>query len=929
MRQPSPPRLEVLGKHFTGSVEHKGSKEAHTTRAADAAAFARDPKKSVRAVGTSVPTNKKATTSSTEATTSTVQPSPTQQTAPQSPSRHQQAHGSTTEKAKRPATAVARSSNSNNAIELSLVRNLKQQIACLDAQLRVVKQQQDAATRSHARKAHPAEGEVVGTHTEDALFAESVERRLKGVALPLPHRERVHHVDVAAEGHANNACYFEINRLRSIPEPYQLERSALQHNVESLTKDIEGLQSLVFDVGRQRDAMAAEIVQFRSALREEQAEHEAMAAECATMLRLVESERALRCAAENDAGAHAQGRALNGRPGGADLAVVDAVSQRDYYKLQSDRMKASAAREKARADSLAAALLQERGRSSAQEKQLCGALDRIALMETREHQLAVYYASLSSRFVTVSAMLRHVLDVVPEDLLHERRVPSPDRAVLTGEAAGAGEEVTLGEVRETLAAWQEEALSNAAQLTESATAAKTTPNVDWSEAEKATAHALALKPENEGDHRPETAAATLRPTSAIEDETAPAAAIKEEDSKLLSMTSAPDVVAVPTVSPITRAGEEAADVSKSAQAIAKEPFGFPQHEADPVTPSPVDGALGVSAQQNDSAQPSGPFALPPPPQSSLDGKDEMASAGAGELATAVTEAGSTVAPRMPAVADPHAAAKPSAADPNPPAEEAEGTREKEEAQQEETAALPPPLQPSLLLEEKEAAATETPPPKEDGAAAAAPSSSLAGIDETSNSSTLGDEVEVSESFSAAPPNDAPTGGERTVTPSKPPAFSLRVDDKEAESAEEHQAKSEANTAPVPTDDAAPQPPPPPPPAATAVPPPPLVAVVPSLPTFTVSSPPPPAHSVAVSVPPPPPPGSAAVPLPPGAVSLPEMPSSTLPAPPPPPSAVVPTCAPPAAPAPPTLEQQLSQLDARIEAQNAALTELVQRHTESA
>lgn len=494
------------------------------------------------------------------------------------------------------APAAARGSN---AIELSLVRNLKQQIACLEAQQRVMKQQQDAAARAHVCK---TAGKATDGASSHADHYDATAPRVRGVTLPLPHAERVRHVDAAAGAETTtvpNACDAEVSRLRRIPEAYQLERSALQHDVESLTKDIEGLQSLALDVGRERDVMAAEVVQLRAALRESQAEHAAMAAECATTLRLFEAEQALRRAAENDATAYAQSRPPStSAPGSTEFTTVDAVSQRDYYRLQSDRFRAALAREKARAETLAAALLQERGRCSTQEKQLCSALDRIALMEKREHQLAVYYQSLSARFVTVSAMLRHVLDVVPEELLQAQRIPSPERAEGGGEAL-AKEEVTLREVREILTAWHAEVLANAAQLRESSVAAATTaPSNDDAEGVKRNGSSEAV------------------PTNEEQED-----AVADEYGSSHSRTPAPDMMAAAPSSPV----EEKSDTVAVGTPVAGPVPPLPPTVSVPVPPPPPSISVPappppptVSVPVPPPSPPSGvvvppPSFLPPPP----------------------------------------------------------------------------------------------------------------------------------------------------------------------------------------------------------------------------------------------------------------------------------------------------------------------------
>ncbi|KAG5500430.1 hypothetical protein JKF63_03523 [Porcisia hertigi] len=332
----------------------------------------------------------------------------------------------------------------STAVEVSLVHNLKRQIACLEAQLRVLKQQQDAVSRADHHYNAPQSGEPTG----DAETAELA--RLEGFEPPLPHRERSPLADVAV-GIVKTAEPPDaaVLRMRRIPEAYQTERSVLLHNIESLTKDVEGLQSLVLHVGRQRDLTAAEVVDLRTALREAKVENDTIAAEFAATLQLLETEQALRRAAEESARQISTGVISHGR----NMAVSDAISQRDYYKLQAERTAGALAREKARSHAFSSALQRDREAARILETQLCAALDRIAFMQRREGALALYNQQLRDRFVTISATLRHVLDVVPNDVLQCRRVPSPERGAAGQPEAAA---MTMEELRDTLDAWHQE-----------------------------------------------------------------------------------------------------------------------------------------------------------------------------------------------------------------------------------------------------------------------------------------------------------------------------------------------------------------------------------------------------------------------------------------------------------------------------------------
>lgn len=926
------PFLEVSGKSLTGRVEHSKLQQSQTGGAAKRC------KTPLAVFGTGITSNKNA------ASESAAVPA-------RSPRTSSLSHTPAGDKAKRVATAVS-VPHGGNVLEMSLVHNLKQQIACLEAQLRVARQQHDVAARANTRRASRGGGGAAETSNADASSRdEGRERCAIGVALSLPHHERVRHVDavVGVHGDAAGAAEDEVQRLRSIPAEYQIERAALQHNVESLTKDVEGLQSLALHVGRERDVMAAEVVQFRTALRDSKTEHEAMASECAATLQLLEAERALRRAAEDDAAAYARGgpaASLNAS-GAGDAATADAVSQRNYYQLQCERFKASVAREKARADSLAAALLEERGRCASLEKQLCSALDRVGLMESREHQLAVYYQNLSARFVTLSAMLRHVLDVVPEDLV--KRQQSPHRA---GDAAAADDAVSLSEVRETLTAWHEEVLSNAVQLKALVAEKASEQTESKSVASEAAATAggavptvvvalpLSPLPDYAADAQTPPlplSAAPATPTPALE---------RQEDSGIGmsgsngSATSAPDIMAVATVATITRHSEDEPILLKPFEKPEKGVLVAAQQYGDAAVAEAASAAcaapLALAAAPAESppastadltAAAGTPIAIPPAlynwasvseptPVKSERAEETMPKNDEGDDVAVVEAEGSgdNASGEAPIAAG--GEDKPDAAATAPFDPFAEATGEFEASQ---SATLPP-----RAVEAEESVPAQTASP----AAAALPTSainvpSLATAPESSSEEEREAAGEDEEALLASPsdkdvahPSSPPAEAESApiADPASPSGAAAGT---EAE-AEEHSppvrssSATESRTVGVDNADASATPDGP----APSDPPPPLAAVVPPPPPLSVFVPPPPPPTFAVPVPLP------VVPLPPGGVSVP-------PPPPPPPAAVVPASGPPTAPTPPTLEEQLAALDARIEAQNASLADLVQRHKDTA
>ncbi|KAK7200962.1 hypothetical protein NESM_000155500 [Novymonas esmeraldas] len=848
------------------------------------------------------------------------------------------AAGRTTHSTARRSSRRVSPSSRSLTVEASLVQNLKQQIACLEAQLRVTRQQQDAIARSHRRldtsrddAPAPAPAAEGGVPAEEDAAAPGPEVRLS-----LPHAKRVRGEDAAAaapaagDGHSDDAA--TVARLRTYPAAYQTERGALLLNIESLAKDVEGLHSLVLHLGRERDLMVAEVVDFRAALRESETERDALAAEHSATQRMLVAEQALRRAAEESA---ARGAVTTAPHSAAGLAAADVTSQRDYYKLQTERMTEALVRAKARAHTLLGALQWERDGAKALERQLCSALDRIAMMERRGEALAAYYQQLSARFVTISATLRHVLDAVPHELLQQRQVPSPERTP-TGGAAGSEEAVaavTLGELRDTVEAWEAEVTAEAAQMrraTETITSKTqaafscSTPTATPAASASASASAAASNGGN-GDAPPTLGDATTAPPPPPPPTTEGLVRGGGDPPALMQLTRR---TVLPThggtsSAPAGGAGAAPAQTTPTVAAFMEGTMG---HIASPVrgagsekeaaAKGPMAGAVLAeqlygrrsSALRLSSESAEGTSGTAPTDDSAPSTQEARRCewAGGREHTAAASAPMESEESSLPTGPDSETVAQTATSQETPltvhtvafglvgavltldadadPAQGCDGPGAAAES------ASGPPA--SGMAETEEGAGVDV--------AVDPTSSSLEQLDVSSGEAGVGGtpsqpqppDACVGPSAEAA--SDAHADG-AVLSPTPPPATDETGHG--APSSPDSSGGAAVREASAPTT---------PPPSATVPPPP------------AASAPPPPSAAV------PPPPPSAAVPPPPAVSAPPPPPSATVPLPPP--AAVVPSAAPPAPPAPPSLTEKLAQLDARIDAQEAALAELVRRHT---
>lgn len=259
------------------------------------------------------------------------------------------------------------------SVELSLVENLKKQIGFLEAQVVCLKRQQDmAATGAATPKARRA--------TED------------GVSSAAP---RIAIEDPLRPGSSG---------LAKVPESYQAEIVSLQLNLERVLCDCEALQQQRRHYDEERHVMADEICELRTALRA-----------AAQSLAAAEAERQ---AALEALGAEQAGRRLleeqlaGGGPAAAKAApeLTDVLHQKEYFKLQADRLRTQEAVTSARCAAVVTALEVERAESKGLEAQLCAALDRVGELESHEKRMQAFYTRLGGRFITTAATLRRVLE---------------------------------------------------------------------------------------------------------------------------------------------------------------------------------------------------------------------------------------------------------------------------------------------------------------------------------------------------------------------------------------------------------------------------------------------------------------------------------------------------------------------------------------
>ncbi|CCW62371.1 unnamed protein product [Phytomonas sp. EM1] len=266
--------------------------------------------------------------------------------------------------------------------EYSLVENLKQQIACLEAQVLCLKRQ----------KQYP-----------DPHCSSSLITTLKKVKATKDTKNSVndllpcHYEPLLVESHP----------LNNASERDQTELFTLQFNLRRVMTDWETLQEMFLNLKHEKEIMATEIVELRMALREVENEKHCVEKKFEALMNASEAEQRKQRLLE-DHQMHIKGDTLTSAT--LTSGLTNAIHQRDYYKVQFERTKSSEALLHAHVGALKDIVEANRVAQATAEIQLCEALDRIEELESRDAHWRRLISELGNNFINVSAVLRSVMD---------------------------------------------------------------------------------------------------------------------------------------------------------------------------------------------------------------------------------------------------------------------------------------------------------------------------------------------------------------------------------------------------------------------------------------------------------------------------------------------------------------------------------------
>jgi len=194
-------------------------------------------------------------------------------------------------------------------LEASLVDNLKKQIGCLQAQVVCLK-------RRYAMKESALEQTVLRSTSCQAsasVILADVERAFDAVIVQAPTEAKAGPQDV--------------------PPTYQAEMASLQFNMERTLVDCAALGELYRHTAQAKEEMAGEVTQLRAALRRAEATLQVAIEEKRVAVESLSREQSKRLAAE----------AKRNGEDAKDLApaspqLLNALHQKDFYKLQTERL---------------------------------------------------------------------------------------------------------------------------------------------------------------------------------------------------------------------------------------------------------------------------------------------------------------------------------------------------------------------------------------------------------------------------------------------------------------------------------------------------------------------------------------------------------------------------------------------------------------
>eukprot|EP00796_Vickermania_ingenoplastis_P008313 gene8314-5827_t len=276
-----------------------------------------------------------------------------------------------------PAPAPAGRSGRSRRIsimESNLVDNLNRQVACMEAQIDCLKQQIDTrdtrhvdpSTRSSPRSTTPGAWATAGA---------------------------------GAEGPAFNSAAL---RAAGVPERYWSEMASLEFNLERMLLENSRLQDTVHRLQREKEELVRVAAGLQRDLRETQGELRASVEERRVLLEDLHKEKGRAIDLE-------QQLSTGEKP---SARLEDMVHQRDFFKLQTERLEVREGLLSARVAAVRGTAKAERDEAVELKAELAATLERLRVQERTQADQQSFYEELGMRFVSMVALLRKVMDGV-------------------------------------------------------------------------------------------------------------------------------------------------------------------------------------------------------------------------------------------------------------------------------------------------------------------------------------------------------------------------------------------------------------------------------------------------------------------------------------------------------------------------------------
>ncbi|EKF38576.1 hypothetical protein MOQ_001215 [Trypanosoma cruzi marinkellei] len=278
-------------------------------------------------------------------------------------------------------------------LESALVKNLKKQIACLEMEVVVLKR---TLMKGSELGAHPKGDEFVG----DAFSAETGQNLGSSAADAVPCTASAH---VSPRSLWIDADKRDMRRQKVV---LNANMAALQFTVQRLQLDKEALEGRLRCEEQEKRKMAAENARLFLELRESCGKEEETHTRLSEVLNALNTEQERRRDLENKLRLSAELPPVEGGEGqGADL-----WSEKEYYRVQTDRLRVSQQEKLACIGELEKQLKIERNRAAELESKLSTALEEVQRLNRLTAENSSTYESMDKSYVGMCTLLQMATD---------------------------------------------------------------------------------------------------------------------------------------------------------------------------------------------------------------------------------------------------------------------------------------------------------------------------------------------------------------------------------------------------------------------------------------------------------------------------------------------------------------------------------------